>query len=925
MTDRASLATGIWLTWLLPCCGACAAILGAVVALGWYAHWPLIIHAGFEHLPTMKFNVAVCFVLTGTGAALMVLNQRIAATLIGAATAIALATLYEYSTGVTLGIDQLLISDYATPSNAFPGRMSPLTAICFVFLCIGLIASSIGDIRPWRFGIAIILAFLINAIAVVALCGYLGGIEAAYGWSVYSRMATHTACGLLLLGLSLLTWTLQMSRRKRVDLAHWLPLTGSITLMTVVALLAVVSLRELKSSYNSRKDAYDTLVGTQVLLGALTDTQRGMQGYVLTGRSEALDVYHQGITAMPQAVAELAILTRNNAALQSRIGHLSADFHRVMSYSKQLIALRDSQGLQAAAELESSGEGRNVANRARSDMQTLTDEVHRLLLENDAQTEKNFRSTTNLLITASFLAALLLMLAHLMTRREMNNRKRVEAKFFETYTLQKAILNSANYGIVSTSVDGTVTTFNATVERWLGYAASEIVGKATPSLWHDFSEIVMRAAALTQELGYTVDPSFECFTAKARTGITDENEWTLIRKNGSRFPAWLSCSALTDALGNITGYLGVISDMTERKQQESELRLSEERFRRAFDDAPIGIALVSTEGRWLKANHVLCKMLGYSEMELLALDFQSITHPEDLDGDLALVQEVLTSQRSSYQIEKRYFHKHGQIVDVMLSVSLVRNRNQEPLYFVSQIEDISERRKIARLKSEFISTVNHELRTPLTAIRGALGLLDGGISGTLSEKASSLVRIAYQNCDRLGLIINDILDIEKIEAGKVLLKSVRVPAADFLKQAVSINQSYADKFNVILILDTVAAELEVIADPDRLMQVVSNLLSNAAKFSINGTPVQVRAFSIGRYIRFEVEDQGVGIPEKFRDRIFEKFAQAEASQARRFSGTGLGLAISKSLVEQMKGEIGFKNRIGGGTIFFVDLPCAGGT
>jgi len=529
-----------------------------------------------------------------------------------------------------------------------------------------------------------------------------------------------------------------------------------------------------------RKHTYEVLISSQAMFSDLIDTQRGMRGYVLTGRQEALQTYRRGVDELPQKVAELAALTQDNPVQQRRVSLLSADLSEVIAYSRRLLEARDKRGLQAAADLESGGDGMRVVDRAQGDLDAFTGEEHRLLIEREARAQEDFRNTIHLLVLGSVLAAILLVLAHLMASREVNRRKR----------------------------------------------------------------------------------------------------------------------------------------------QESELRLSEERFRRAFDDAPIGMCLVSLRGRLLKVNHALCALLGYSEGELLQADFQSLTHPQDLGADMKLVGQALGGEIPSYQIEKRYLQRDGSVVYANLSVSLVRDRNHAPLYFVSQIENIAHRREMDRLKREFISTVSHELRTPLTSIRGSLGLVDAGVLGELPEKARAMVKIAHQNSERLVRIINDILDVERIESGKLELQISVLAMAPLLREALEFNAPYGEKYRVQFVLEGVSGGLQVRADPDRLMQVMTNLLSNAAKFSPPGAQVLVRASQSGARVRIEVQDSGTGIPEEFRGRIFEKFAQADSSSGRRFDGTGLGLNITRRLVDAMGGTIGFTTVTGQGTTFHFDLPAA---
>jgi CheY-like chemotaxis protein len=224
------------------------------------------------------------------------------------------------------------------------------------------------------------------------------------------------------------------------------------------------------------------------------------------------------------------------------------------------------------------------------------------------------------------------------------------------------------------------------------------------------------------------------------------------------------------------------------------------------------------------------------------------------------------------------------------------------------------------MRTDFVSTVSHELRTPLTSISGSLGLLQSGVMGALPDKATEMVRIAYNNSGRLVRIVNDILDIGKLEAGRLELRVQRMPLADLLRQSIEANLSYAEKCGVRFLLDEQAANDPVLVDPDRFMQVLANLLSNAAKFSPPGADVLIRARTGAAKMRVEVEDHGPGIPETFQARVFEKFAQADASTTRPFEGTGLGLSIARKLIEAMGGTIGFTTQVGQGTIFHLELP-----
>ena len=348
---------------------------------------------------------------------------------------------------------------------------------------------------------------------------------------------------------------------------------------------------------------------------------------------------------------------------------------------------------------------------------------------------------------------------------------------------------------------------------------------------------------------------------------------------------------------------------------------AEEKFRLAVEACPTGMVMTDSAGRIVLANTETERLFGYRRDELIGQSIEMLL-PERLRNAHRQHRDGFSRRPEIRRLGKSRnllgCHRDGSEFPIEIGLYPIRN-GEDPLV-LSVIVDIGERKRMERLKDEFVSTVSHELRTPLTSIAGSLGLLIGGAAGTLPEPAARLIRIAQSNSQRLVRLINDILDIEKIESGQIAFKFKRLSARALVEQVIEANRGYADGFQVRVRLDADATAGEVYADPDRLAQVITNLLSNAIKFSPPGDEVVVAINERDDTVRIAIRDHGHGIPNEFRPRIFEKFAQADAPDARQKGGTGLGLSIVKQIVTRLGGTVGFEDAAGGGTVFYVALP-----
>lgn len=377
----------------------------------------------------------------------------------------------------------------------------------------------------------------------------------------------------------------------------------------------------------------------------------------------------------------------------------------------------------------------------------------------------------------------------------------------------------------------------------------------------------------------------------------------------------LFCSLLGGFLLVITGRTQHITALVEQRTLELNAILSE---------AVEAIIIVNNQGVIERVNPAATHLLLLEHDQLVG------TRAEDI---IPFLRDTFIPDAAEEIDESAHLCKFretiakrgdGSQVPVEIGVSKVQLPNRK--IYTCLIHDITARKKVDRLKSEFISTVSHELRTPLTSITGVLGLLVGGAVPQIPAKAMDMLVVARHNADRLGRLVNDILDIEKLEFGQLQLEMAAYEVNELMQKAIAQNAGYAVKYGVHLALDNaaiIAKKNLVMVDQYRFLQVMANLISNAVKFSNLGGIVTVSAKVMDRKVMFYVEDQGAGIPEAFRSKIFQKFAQADSSDTRKRDGTGLGLSISRIIVERMGGEINYTTEMSKGTVFYFSIPLLG--
>jgi PAS domain S-box-containing protein len=506
--------------------------------------------------------------------------------------------------------------------------------------------------------------------------------------------------------------------------------------------------------------------------------------------------------------------------------------------------------------------------------------------------------------------------------------------------LQSAIFNSANFSSIATDAKGVIQIFNVGAERMLGFTAAEVMNKITPADISDPQELIARAKALSLEFSTPITPGFEALVFKASRGIEDIYELTYIRKDGSRFPAVVSVTALRDAQDVIIGYLLIGTDNTARKLVEEEQKKSDQRLRdqqfytRSLIESNID-ALMTTDpsGIITDVNKQMEALTGCTRDELIGAPFKGyFTDPERAE---AAIKRVLNEKSvTDYELTARARDGKQTVVSYNATTFYDRNRTLQGVFAAAR--DVTERKRVeaelqqakaaaesaSRTKSDFLASMSHEIRTPMNAIMGISDLL---AKTSLTPEQDKYVQIFRRAGDNLLNLINDILDLSKVEASQLELERTGFSLNDLLEKVTEMVAARAHEKGLPMVYE-IAPNVpnDLVGDPTRLRQVLLNLLGNAIKFTQSGE-VTLRVApdanpSVPTALRFTVSDTGIGIPREKLGQVFERFTQADSSTTRRFGGSGLGLTISKRLVELMGGRIWVESEVGKGSVFAFAVP-----
>lgn len=919
--------------------GIVVVTLGLTVMFGWHVDSALLIQILPRWVP-MQYNTALGFLLIGV--ALIALNlQRLrpVAAAGGGAAALGLLTLLQYLLGASFGIDELLMRHHITVETSDPGRMAPNTALCFFLAgsCCVLLASRAS--RPVLEIGGQLLGLVILTLSATASLGYLLEIEDAYGWGALTRMAPHTALGFLVIAVALIAHSASEGRGRIATVPLWLPgaLFSAVFVIDVhlplgfaisVAYVPLVFcslwfLRPYAAVLCAASASVLIAIGYHASPAGFTELEtaavnRTLSAIAVWATAIVIYMYRAASDklAASKARLELALdggdlglwdwdLITNRVLFSGRwcgmLGYEVEDLRQELTTWERLLHPEDVGLARAKVTDYLNGKSPNYESEFR--MRHKNGEwrwvfARGKIVETDAAGQPSRMSGTHVDIT---------------------NRRGAEEQL---KLLQEAVDHSGNLVLVTTpsATDPRIVYASTTASEICGYTPEELIGR-NPSILQGQARDQQALAELRSALA---------------AGKVFDGELINYAKDGREYHLQLHVFPIRDDEGRLQHFGSIGYDITAEHRIKEALRREQAQFRSVIEFSPIGIALVAPTGQWLHVNESLCEIVGYSREELLAIDFQTITHPEDLELDLDYLGQMLTGSRKFYEMEKRYIHKSGRIVWILLTVSLVWNSDGTPSHFISQIQDITQRKDDEEKAKKYLAEVersnrelddfayiaSHDLREPLRGITNHSQTLARFYADRLDEKGlHKLNRIAVLTA-RMEKLIGDLLFFSRLGRASSALEDTDI--SQLIAEQVDTLSSFLRERNARVEMSNDLPR--ICCDRTRLATVFRNLISNAIKY--NDSPEKIVSITYDAAMEvngevlsdvFHVRDNGIGMEADFFGDIFRMFKRLHGEKAYG-EGTGAGLTFVKKIIEQQNGRIWVESRLGEGSTFHFTVP-----
>ena len=658
-----------------------------------------------------------------------------------------------------------------------------------------------------------------------------------------------------------------------------------------------------------QKHTYEVLRTLDQTEARLVDAETGQRGYLLTGDDAYLDTYRVSIKNLDQVTGHLKDLTSDNPNQQKRIHALEPLIEQKLAELQRTIDLRRQGAVASANQIVLQGSGKQWMDQIRSQVAEMADEENDLLGLRAQGTHESIARSTTAITVGTLVSILLLLLCFGLLSRELSERNRVQAALTKSEKWSSTTLGSIGDAVIATDMNGAVTFMNYVAQSLTGWGLEEARGKSIDLVLNIVNEETRQPVE---------NPVKKVFREGKVVGLADHT--LLISKKGKEFDIEDSAAPIITAAGENLGVVLVFRDITELKKAREEL---EGVFTLSIDM----ICIAGYDGYFKRLNPAWEKTLGYSTEELMARPYSELVHPEDREATIQRAENFKTNG-NIVTFTNRYLCKDGSYKWLMWNATPFAE--QRRIYAVAR--DITEFKQMQeglvlaeeeaersnKFKDQFLSTMSHELRTPLNAVMGFSDMLSEERYGPLNDRQRRYVTHINTGGRHLLRLINDILDLSKIEAGRLQLAIESVPIKPSFAEVFDCLRPLADKKSQTLVVQSLL-NLCVRADATRLRQVLMNLVGNAIKFTPEGGKIELAAQQLGEVVRVEVRDSGPGIPEGEQQRIFEAFHRLQQSD-KTSEGTGLGLAITRRLVELHGGRLGLESIPGSGSCFYFTLP-----